>query len=318
MEHKETNFVRDEASGTVREESTVINDTGTAPVREASVVKSSTPARRAMDVVYLVFGIIDALLVIRLVLKLLGANAHAGFASFTYGLTDFFLAPRILVAGRITIANLGAACLRVAQAFVGVRLHHLACAPVFVEQLRVGSLGFRQCRVLPILGARRHLGAFGLVQAVLEDISESVVGILDQRKESLASQLRSLGGETVVLQLEETADDLLFAPFFHARFNSAATRTLRRFGAGSGQGSAALAPGGGGTGPRPRRVPIVCAHSEARWNRRRAGIRSHAPCPATDCLACRTWRASRPAGSVGRRHQSGLAGHFVAVVVAEH
>ncbi len=93
MEHKETNFVRDEASGTVREESTVINDTGTAPVREASVVKSSTPARRAMDVVYLVFGIIDALLVIRLVLKLLGANAHAGFASFTYGLTDFFLAP---------------------------------------------------------------------------------------------------------------------------------------------------------------------------------------------------------------------------------
>ena len=93
MEHKETNFVRDEASGTVREESTVINDTGTAPVREASVVKSSTPARRAMDVVYLVFGIIDALLVIRLVLKLLGANVHAGFASFTYGLTDFFLAP---------------------------------------------------------------------------------------------------------------------------------------------------------------------------------------------------------------------------------
>jgi len=93
VEHKETNFVRDEASGTVREESTVINDTGTAPVREASVVKSSTPARRAMDVVYLVFGIIDALLVIRLVLKLLGANAHAGFASFTYGLTDFFLAP---------------------------------------------------------------------------------------------------------------------------------------------------------------------------------------------------------------------------------
>jgi uncharacterized protein YggT (Ycf19 family) len=28
-----------------------------------------------------------------LVLKLLGANSHAGFASFTYGLTDFLLAP---------------------------------------------------------------------------------------------------------------------------------------------------------------------------------------------------------------------------------
>jgi uncharacterized protein YggT (Ycf19 family) len=46
-----------------------------------------------MEIIYLVFGIIDAVLLIRLVLKLLGANAHAGFAQFTYGLTDFFLAP---------------------------------------------------------------------------------------------------------------------------------------------------------------------------------------------------------------------------------
>src|ERR1700732_1071861 len=93
MEHKESNFVRDESSGTVREESSVVNDTGRTPGREAAVVKSSTPARRAMEVIYLVFGIIDALLLIRLVLKLLGANPHAGFASFTYGVTDFFLAP---------------------------------------------------------------------------------------------------------------------------------------------------------------------------------------------------------------------------------
>jgi YggT family protein len=93
MEQKETNTVRDEASGTVREETMMVNETGAAPVREASVVKSSTPARRAMEVIYLLFGIIDAILLIRLVLKLLGANAHAGFAQFIYGLTDFFLAP---------------------------------------------------------------------------------------------------------------------------------------------------------------------------------------------------------------------------------
>lgn len=93
MEHKETNFVRDESSGTVREESTVVNDTGGTPVREASVVKSSTPARRAIELIYLVFGIIDGLLLIRLLLKLLGANAKAGFAQFIYGVTDFFLAP---------------------------------------------------------------------------------------------------------------------------------------------------------------------------------------------------------------------------------
>ncbi len=93
MEHKESNVVRDEASGTVREESTVVNESGSTPIREASMVKSSTPARRAMEIIYLVFGVIDAVLLIRLVLKLLGANAHAGFAQFTYGLTDFFLAP---------------------------------------------------------------------------------------------------------------------------------------------------------------------------------------------------------------------------------
>ncbi len=93
MEHKETNVVRDEASGTVREESTVVNESGSTPIREASMVKSSTPARRAMEIIYLVFGVINAVLLIRLVLKLLGANAHAGFAQFTYGLTDFFLAP---------------------------------------------------------------------------------------------------------------------------------------------------------------------------------------------------------------------------------
>ncbi|HYT12055.1 MAG TPA: YggT family protein [Candidatus Nitrosopolaris sp.] len=94
MEHEESTHVRDESSGTVREESsTLVNDTGAAPVREASVVKSSTPARRAMEGIYLLFGVIDALLLIRLVLKLLGANPHVGFASFTYGLTDFFLAP---------------------------------------------------------------------------------------------------------------------------------------------------------------------------------------------------------------------------------
>ena len=94
MEHNEQSFVRDESSGTVREESTHTSDTDTAaPVREASVVRTSTPARRVTEAIYLLFGIIDGLLLIRLVLKLLGANAHVGFASFIYGVTDFLLAP---------------------------------------------------------------------------------------------------------------------------------------------------------------------------------------------------------------------------------
>lgn len=62
-------------------------------VESSEVVSSVNPARRAVEGVYLVFGIIVGLLAIRVVLKLLGANAAAGFASFIYGVTDFFMAP---------------------------------------------------------------------------------------------------------------------------------------------------------------------------------------------------------------------------------
>ncbi len=43
--------------------------------------------------VYLVFGVIESLLIIRFVLKALGANEGAGFTSFIYGLTEPLLAP---------------------------------------------------------------------------------------------------------------------------------------------------------------------------------------------------------------------------------
>ena len=95
MERRDTEIVRDDVTGTVREESRVTSTDpgGSAVDHSAEVVSSVSPARRATEVVYLVFGIIDGLLVIRLLLKLLGANALAGFASFVYGLTDFFMAP---------------------------------------------------------------------------------------------------------------------------------------------------------------------------------------------------------------------------------
>jgi uncharacterized protein YggT (Ycf19 family) len=93
MEHKEVNVESDESTGTVRQESRVMSNVGSTPVEEASVVRSTTPARRLTEGIYLLFGIIDGLLLIRLVLKMLGANSHAGFASFTYGVTDFLLAP---------------------------------------------------------------------------------------------------------------------------------------------------------------------------------------------------------------------------------
>jgi uncharacterized protein YggT (Ycf19 family) len=93
MERRDTEIVRDDATGTVREESHVTRDAGGGVVDSAEVVSSTTPARRATEVIYLLFGIIDGLLLIRLVLKLLAANPLAGFSKFIYGLTDVFLAP---------------------------------------------------------------------------------------------------------------------------------------------------------------------------------------------------------------------------------
>jgi len=52
----------------------------------------STAARVAL-VVYVVFGILDALIAIRILLKLFAANPAAGFTSFVYNVTGPFLAP---------------------------------------------------------------------------------------------------------------------------------------------------------------------------------------------------------------------------------
>jgi len=95
MERRETEMVRDDVTGTARAEShvTTSDPVASATADSAEVVSSVSPGRRAVEVTYLVFGIIEGLLAIRLILKLLGANPHAGFANFIYGVTDFFMAP---------------------------------------------------------------------------------------------------------------------------------------------------------------------------------------------------------------------------------
>jgi hypothetical protein len=56
-----------------------------APRRSASY--------RLVQLVYLIFAVIELLLAIRFVLKALGANANAGFAEFIYGITAPLVAP---------------------------------------------------------------------------------------------------------------------------------------------------------------------------------------------------------------------------------
>jgi hypothetical protein len=50
-------------------------------------------AYRLTQAIYLLFGIIEALIAIRLVLRALGANPQAGFAQFVYGLSAPLVAP---------------------------------------------------------------------------------------------------------------------------------------------------------------------------------------------------------------------------------
>src|ERR671933_974512 len=50
-------------------------------------------AYRLVQAIYLVFGIVEALIAIRFVLRALGANPDAGFAQLVYGLTAPLVAP---------------------------------------------------------------------------------------------------------------------------------------------------------------------------------------------------------------------------------
>ena len=95
MERRETNVVRDETTGEVREESHVRTTGGVAPLAEDTTeyVSRVSPGRRAIEIIYLVFGIVDGLLFVRLLLKVLGTNPEAPFSGFVYGLTDFLLGP---------------------------------------------------------------------------------------------------------------------------------------------------------------------------------------------------------------------------------
>ncbi|MES2985631.1 MAG: YggT family protein [Patescibacteria group bacterium] len=58
---------------------------------------TTKPIYRGTQVVWYILGIIEVLLAFRFVLKLLGANAAAGFTSFIYNVTYIFAAPFLSV-----------------------------------------------------------------------------------------------------------------------------------------------------------------------------------------------------------------------------
>lgn len=92
MEHRESDSERDPMTGEIHEHQAVTTQGPGAP-GSSEVVSSFNPGWRAVQLVYLVFGVIDGMMVIRLVLKLLGANPTAAFANWIYNVTAYFLAP---------------------------------------------------------------------------------------------------------------------------------------------------------------------------------------------------------------------------------
>ena len=93
MERRESNIERDPETGREHEHRSLTRDESVEPTSSSEIVSSFNPGRRAMELVYLVFGVICGLLLIRMVLKLLGANTGAAFTQWIYNVTDFFLAP---------------------------------------------------------------------------------------------------------------------------------------------------------------------------------------------------------------------------------
>lgn len=61
--------------------------------RDVVVTDGYSPAFRWAQLVYVIFGIVITLIIIRVILKALAANPGAGFTSFIYGLTGPLVAP---------------------------------------------------------------------------------------------------------------------------------------------------------------------------------------------------------------------------------
>jgi hypothetical protein len=80
-----------------REEQVIVDDRGVPPSRII--------ASRVSQVVWTIIGFIEALIAIRVILKLIGANAGNGFVNFIYGFSDFFVKPFLGIVNDPTSGN---------------------------------------------------------------------------------------------------------------------------------------------------------------------------------------------------------------------
>ncbi len=60
--------------------------------RSITAANQNSSIARIVNIVYFLFGVLELLLAVRVVLHLIGANADNGFANFIYGLSGPFVA----------------------------------------------------------------------------------------------------------------------------------------------------------------------------------------------------------------------------------
>jgi len=64
---------------------------------------TTKPIYKGIQIVWYLLGLIEALLAFRFILKLLGANAGAGFVSFIYSITQLLAAPFLSIFSKTQI-----------------------------------------------------------------------------------------------------------------------------------------------------------------------------------------------------------------------
>lgn len=139
--HQRKTVVREEPVYT----ETVVEREPVVQTQRQVVEDPSAPGRvlvaRISGLIWLLFGILEALIVVRVVLKLIAANPASGFARLLYGLTDVFLLPfsglinsPAIGNGVFEISSIIALLVYAFLAWVIVRLFRLIFTPARTRQ----------------------------------------------------------------------------------------------------------------------------------------------------------------------------------------
>lgn len=79
----------------------IVTETTDEVVEPRRPVAARSSYYRTGNIVYIIFGLLELLLLFRFVFLLLGANPNSGFVSFIYGLSEVFVMPFYGIFGQV-------------------------------------------------------------------------------------------------------------------------------------------------------------------------------------------------------------------------